>query len=112
MGDCTLPMIVSAMTGALALLAVLIVTTLLLIAFSDPYTVNVSTSTDGRRVQLHEQRHEGETGQLHDLAATPLRRSSDLCSSARGDGSRSSTHRPHPGEVTRGRVVRSVFTKP
>ena len=100
------------MTGALLLLVVLILTTLILIAFSNTESNDVSEPTDGRSVQSHDQRHESEVGGLHDLSATPLRGSGSLCSSARGDGGRASTHRPHSGEVTRGRVVRSLYTKP
>ena len=77
------------MGGALWLLLVLIATTLLLRPLSDLKEIG-DVAGDRRRVQLHDQRHEGEVGRLHAIARTPVRGSEHVRGTARGDGGRAS----------------------
>ena len=77
---------IAAMAGALSLLLLLIMTTVILRGFSNDTLAYVSTRELQAGIQPHDNGHEGQIGRLPIVAGTPLRGSGSLRSSERGDG--------------------------
>ena len=107
MNDCRPEIISAAMAGALSLLLLLIMTTLILRVFSEVTSAHVFSSNLRSRIRGDDLRHAQQIEGLPVVAATPVRGPSGVRSSTGGNGGAAGC-----GSVRRGEIARTgTFTR-